>query len=72
MDTAVKEHLNSLKAIIAGNWKFKNNPFGGWGGATPTAYRSSQARGRTGAAASGLHHSSWQHRLLNPLSKAKD
>ena len=51
-----------------------------------TAYGGSQARGRIGAAAAGLHHShsnsgserhlplhhsSWQHWVLNPLSEAR-
>ena len=36
------------------------------------AYRSSQARSRIGPAATGLHHSSWKHRILNPLSEARD
>ena len=56
--------------------------------ATPEAYGISQARGRIGAAAAGLchtatatpdltrisdlHHSLWQHRILNPLSEASD
>ena len=40
--------------------------------ATPMAYGRSQAGGRTGAAAASLHHSSWQHRILNPLSEARD
>ena len=52
--------------------------------ATPAACGGSQVRGRTGATATtatatpdlscvyDLHHSSWQHRILNPLSKARD
>ena len=44
------------------------------------AYGGSQARGRFGATAASLHHShsrdlyhsSWQHRIFNPLSKARD
>ena len=40
--------------------------------AVPVAYGSSQARGRIGAAAAGLHHSSMQCRILNPLSAARD
>ena len=53
--------------------------------AAPTAYGSSQARGQFGAVATGtttampdlshvcdLHHSSEQHWILNPLSKARD
>ena len=47
---------------------------------TPVAYGSSQARGQIGASAAGLHHShicdvhhsSRQHRMLNPLSEARD
>ena len=51
---------------------------------TPIAYGSSQARGRIRAVAAtatamwdpsrncDLHYSSWQHRTLNPLSKARD
>ena len=39
--------------------------------ATPAAYGSSQARGRIGATAAGLCHSSWQCQILNPLSKAR-
>ena len=51
-------------------------------------YGNSQARGRIGPAAAGLHHShsntgsklhicdlhhsSWQHQILNPLSKTRD
>ena len=55
--------------------------------AAPVAYRDSQARGQIGALAVGLHtviltpdlshvcdlhHSSQQHRILNPLSEARD
>ena len=36
------------------------------------SYGSSQARGQIGAAASSLHHSSQQHRVLNPMSEARD
>ena len=43
--------------------------------ATPMAYGGSQAKGLIGAVAAGLHHShnpsSWQHRILNPLSEAR-
>ena len=35
-------------------------------------YGSSQARGRIRAAAAGLHHSSQQRQILNPLSEARD
>ena len=57
-------------------------------GAAPTAYEGSQARGLIGAVAAksttratetrdpsracSLHPSSWQCRILNPLSKARD
>ena len=37
-----------------------------------TAYGGSQARGEIGAVAAGLHHSSQQCRIVNPLSKARD
>jgi len=55
--------------------------------AVPAAYGSSQARGRIGATAAGLHHShsnvgselqlwlhhsSQQHQIPNPLNKARD
>ena len=55
--------------------------------AAPMAYGGTQARGRIGAVAAGLchshsnrdlscvcdlHHSSWQHQILNWLSKARD
>jgi len=40
--------------------------------ATPMAYGGSQARGLIGAVATSLHHSPWQRRILNPLSKARD
>ena len=56
--------------------------------AAPTAYEGSQARGRIGAVkllacttatamqdptcVCDLHHSSRQHKILNPLSKARD
>ena len=48
--------------------------------AAPKAYGDSQARGLIGAVAAGLHqscicdlhHSSWQHWILNPLREAKD
>ena len=36
------------------------------------AYGGSQARGRIGAIATNLHHSSQQCWILNPLSKARD
>ena len=37
--------------------------------ATPVAYGGSQARGPNGAVAAGLHQSSQQHQILNPLSE---
>ena len=40
--------------------------------ATPKAYVRSKARGGIGATAAGLHHSSWQRRILNPLSKGRE
>ena len=40
--------------------------------AAPTAYGDFQARGSIRATAAGLHHSSWQRRILNPLSEARD
>ena len=45
--------------------------------APPAAYRCSQARGLIGAAATAtatrdLSHVSQQHRILNPLSKARN
>ena len=55
--------------------------------AIPVTYGSSQAKGRIGAAATGLHHSRnntdpshicdqhcilWPHWILNPLSEARD
>ena len=52
--------------------------------ATPAAYGGSQARGRIGAVATSLypatdpscvfnlHHSSWQRRILDRLSEARD
>ena len=40
--------------------------------AEPTAHGGSQVRGQIGPTAAGLHHSSWQHQILNPLSKARD
>ena len=40
--------------------------------ATPVAYGGSQARGPIRAVAAGLHYSSQQHWILNPLSKARD
>ena len=40
--------------------------------AAPAAYGASQARGQTGATAAGIHHSSWQSQILNPLNKARD
>ena len=50
--------------------------------AKPMAYGGSQARSQIRAAAAtamrdpgcifDLHHSSWQHQILNPLSKARD
>ena len=40
--------------------------------ATPGSYRNSQARSQIGAAAAGLHHSSWQRQILNPQSKTRD
>ena len=40
--------------------------------ATPVAYGSSQTRSGVGAAAASLHHSSWPHQILNPLSEARD
>ena len=40
--------------------------------ATPATYGGSQARGRIGATAADLHHSSRQRRILNPLGEARD
>ena len=40
--------------------------------AIPVAYGGSQARGRIGATVTGLHHSSQQCWILNPLSEARD
>ena len=55
--------------------------------AAPVAHGGSQARGRIGAVATGLrqshsnadpsrvcdlYHSSWQRRIVNPLSKGRD
>ena len=40
--------------------------------AAPMAYGSSQPRDRIGTVATGLHHSSQQCRILNPLSGATD
>ena len=40
--------------------------------AAPVAYGCSQPAGQVRAAAAGLHHSSWQHRIPDPLSKARD
>ena len=36
------------------------------------AYGGSQASGQIGAGAAGLHHSSWQCQILNPLGKVRD
>ena len=40
--------------------------------AATMAYGGSQARGQIGAVAASLHHSSQQHRILSPLSEARD
>ena len=40
--------------------------------AAPVALGRSQARGLMRATAAGLHHSSWQRRILNPLSEPRD
>ena len=40
--------------------------------AAPAAYGGSQARGQIGAADARLHHSSQQHWILNPPTKARD
>ena len=40
--------------------------------ATPTAYGSPQDKGLVGVADAGLCHSSRQHQILNPLSRARD
>ena len=40
--------------------------------AVPTAYGGSQAMGLIRAVAIGLHHSSRQRQILNPLSEARD
>ena len=40
--------------------------------AIPVAYGSSHVRGRIRAAAAGLHHSLWEHKILNPLREARD
>ena len=64
-----KSH-NSLKAQMIAI--FSNNFFVCVFRATPTAYGRSQARGQIGATAAGLHHSSQQRQILNPLSEARD
>ena len=43
-----------------------------WIKAAPAAYGGSQARGRIRAVAAGLHHSSRQYQILNPLIEARD
>uniref|UniRef100_A0A8D1YX47 von Willebrand factor A domain-containing protein 8 n=1 Tax=Sus scrofa TaxID=9823 RepID=A0A8D1YX47_PIG len=40
--------------------------------AAPMAHGGSQARGRIGPTAAGLHHSSQQRRIFNPLGEARD
>ena len=40
--------------------------------ATPTPYGGYQAKGQIGVTDAGLHHSSQQQWILNPLSKARD
>ena len=40
--------------------------------AATVAYGGSQARGPIRAVAAGLYHSSWQRRILNPLSRDRD
>ena len=40
--------------------------------ATLVAYGNSQARSQIGTVATGLHHSSQQCQILNPLSEARD
>ena len=40
--------------------------------AAPKVYAGSQAKGPIRATAAGLHHSSQQRRILNPLSEARD
>ena len=40
--------------------------------AAPVAYGGSQARGLIRATATGLHHSSQQRRIGNPVSEARD
>ena len=40
--------------------------------AAPASYGGSQARGGIGDVAAGLHHSSQQHWILDPLSEARD
>ena len=40
--------------------------------AAPKAYGSSQVRGQIEAIAAGLHHSSQQLGILNPLSEVRD
>ena len=41
-------------------------------GSPPAAYGCSKARDPIRAVATGLHHSTRQHKILNPLSKAGD
>ena len=45
---------------------------GGLFRATTAACGDSQAKGRIRAAAAGLHHSSQQRQILNPLSETRD
>ena len=85
-DWRKKGHLNTLNMNTWGRGEFSFLSLFTFR-AAPVAYGSSQAKGQIGAAAAGyttatampdpshfcnLHHSSWQCRILNPLSKAKD
>ena len=55
--------MNSVWKLFFFFWLFR---------AAPLAYGSFQARRQIGAAAAGLHHSSWQRWIPNPPSKARD
>ena len=66
--TLKREVLRSLSTVHIGFFF----SFFNFLGAASAAYGGSQARGRIGAAAAALPHSSWQRQVLHPLSEARD
>ena len=73
---ATREHLKFFSFVLFFPFKAAPTAYGssqaeGWISATAAAYTTATATGDPSLVCS-LHHSSWQHQILNPLSETKD